>query len=618
MMDVSRRGFLALSGLAAAGAALPVGAAAAAPRRPNIVLFLVDDMGWQDTSLAFYYKDGKPVKTTLNRRYKTPNMERLASEGMLFTDAYAHAICSPTRCSLMSGMNAARHRVTDWTLSVDDATRAQIHGEGLFPPVWSVNGVQPAGTKPQGRCVPPWKLNAQKKFYQPGLQDAAEKRPYRLNLPYTCVKGLPQFLREAGYYTIHCGKAHFGSGGYNWNTDKGMASPGADPRKFGFDVNIGGTDVGGPGNYRGCRHYGAGGNKQQGSRFGTPGLDINGYYENDVFLTDALTDRALQEVDGCLKAKPGAPFFLYMSHYVVHAPLHNDVAWDHDRSDAQMPAEDKQNPNPNDGLPWTPNERNYCTMVRGMDDSLGRILEFLKARGLEDNTLVIFMADNGGNDCSRVLRTKSFGSNAPLRAGKGSCYEGGTREPLIARWPGKIKAGTVSSEPVIIEDFFPTLLDAAGTDIAHLKGLAVTPAGTFKGEGPLRQVIDGETFLPVLLGKRKTVRTDGRDRAFLWHYPNRWGEGWEGREYYFYTAIRRGDWKLIYQHSRAKNTPRFELYNLREDISESKNLAEAEPARVENLRRLMGSLLRERGAQMPFRDAKRTHRVEWPDEGPLH
>ena len=396
----------------AAGPAQAAQTAQGKGKRPNIVLFMVDDMGWQDTSVPFYYEDGKAVRTRLNKRYatRTPNMERLAKQGMLFTDAYACAVCSPTRCSLMSGMNAARHRVTDWTLGVDQQSRFGAHGEGLYPPRWSANGLQPPGTQAKGVCQPPWRTGADGKFYQPAL-DAPGGNAYDLKMPFTNALTFPQLLQDAGYHTIHVGKAHWGSGSgqYNQQDSKAPTTPGADPRRFGFDVNIAGCEVGGPKNYRGDAHYG---NKGY-SQFATPGLDENGYYQDNVFLTDALTDMALRELERSHAAAPDRPFYLYMAHYAIHSPLDNGRAWDASRSDDPNVAKDARNPNPNDGLKWDPMERNYSTLIQGMDDSLGKLLDKLDALGETENTLFIFMADNGGLSISGRLKA----ANAPARAG---------------------------------------------------------------------------------------------------------------------------------------------------------------------------------------------------------
>jgi arylsulfatase A-like enzyme len=153
--------------------------------RPNIIVFIVDDMGWEDTSVPFWKE-----KTSLNSFYETPNMERLASQGMKFTQAYASSVCSPSRVSLMSGMNAARHRVTNWTLNRNASVDAKDNE--LDFPLWNVNGMQPV--------------------------DRIERSVF--------VNSLPQLLKESGYLTFHAGKAHFGA----------VGTPGADPVNFGFDV----------------------------------------------------------------------------------------------------------------------------------------------------------------------------------------------------------------------------------------------------------------------------------------------------------------------------------------------------------------------------------------------
>ena len=599
---VSRRSFLGLLGAGvgalAAGRALGQGG-----RRPNIVLFMVDDMGWQDTSVPFLRRDGQWVRTRLNARYagRTPSMERLAAQGMRFTEAYACAVCSPSRCSLMSGMNAARHRVTDWTLGVDQANRLSTSGEGLRSPRWGANGLQPQGTEKTGSCQPPWRVDAQGKYYQPAFGAAEGAYAYDLSVPFTNALAFPELLRRAGYRTIHVGKAHWGSGTpKSYKVQATPTSPGADPRAFGFEVNIAGAERGGPANYRGDAQYGNATNAD----FATPGLDENNYYEDDVFLTDALTDMALREVRRTHAADPDRPFYLYMAHYAVHSPLDNARAWDRSRSDSEEVARDARNPNPNDGLAWNATERNYATLLEGMDASLGKLLDLLEELGVADDTLVIFMADNGGLSVSGRLAN----ANAPLRAGKGSCYEGGTREPLIVAWPGHVAPGSVSEEPVIIEDFYPTLLEAAGVPLPTQAELAETPEGVY-ADGPLRQVLDGASFLPVALGRRSTVRSDGAARPLLWHYPNKWGEGPAGKAYNYYSALRLGRWKLIYQHSDQS----FELYDLPTDLSESRNLAAERPEEVDRLRREMGRLLRERGAQMPIVQATGAA-VPWPDE----
>ncbi|MCP4302938.1 MAG: sulfatase-like hydrolase/transferase, partial [Gammaproteobacteria bacterium] len=225
-------------------------------------------MGWQDTSVPFHTE-----VTDLNRRYQTPNMERLAKAGMKLTQAYSCSVCSPTRVSLMTGLNAARHRVTNWTLK-KNASNDRTHRSLVFPK-WNVNGLSPQG----------------------GIERTVH------------VRALPAFLREAGYRTIHVGKAHFGA----------IGTPAADPINVGFDVNIGGHAAGGPGSFLGTQNFSAVWRK--GDRvWDVPGLEA--YHGKDIFLTEALTIEANRAMDQSVD--DGKPFFLYMSHYAVHVPYAED------------------------------------------------------------------------------------------------------------------------------------------------------------------------------------------------------------------------------------------------------------------------------------------------------
>nr|NKQ99535.1 sulfatase-like hydrolase/transferase [Escherichia coli] len=174
-------------------------------------------------------------------RYHTPNMEALAEQGMKFTNAYATPVCSPSRVSLMTGMNAAHHKVTNWTLRKDQSV--DYNDSILQSPAWNVNGLSPV----------------------PGI-------------PCTVyATSLPSLLKEAGYYTIHCGKAHFGA----------METPASDPQQIGFMVNIAGHAAGGPGSYLGEENYGNNKKGEQTEPWGVPGLKA--YHGTDTFLTEALT-----------------------------------------------------------------------------------------------------------------------------------------------------------------------------------------------------------------------------------------------------------------------------------------------------------------------------------------
>jgi arylsulfatase A-like enzyme len=480
-------------------------------RKPNIVLFLADDLGWQDTSEPFFAR-----RTPLNERYRTPAMERLARRGMKFTQAYACPVCSPTRVSLMTGMNAARHRVTNWTLRRNKSSDA-THPFLRFPD-WNMNGLSPV----------------------PGIERTVTATP------------LPALLKAAGYKTIHCGKAHLGA----------LDTPGADPLDLGFDVNIAGHAAGGPGSYSGLHDFSAVWRK--GDRvWDVPGLKA--YHGKDISLTEALTREAIAATGSAVAE--GQPFFLYMSHYAVHTPIEEDPRFIKRYTDAGL----------------DPVEARYASMVEALDKSLGDILDFLDAKGIVGETIILFMSDNGG------LSAEGRGGephthNRPLRSGKGSAYEGGIREPMIVSWPGVSRPGSLCETPVIIEDFFPTLLEMAGVRKPRLI-----------------QTVDGHSFVPLFRGRGRFPA----DRPLFWHYPNNWGPAGPGIG--ASSTIRLGDWKLIYYHADR----RFELFNLAQDIGEQNDLAAREPARAERLARLLTDHLRSVAAQMPI-DTRTGKPVPWP------
>ncbi|SFS68441.1 Arylsulfatase A [Zhouia amylolytica] len=481
------------------------------PEQPNIVMFLVDDMGWQDTSEPFWDQ-----KTLFNERYHTPNMERLARAGMKFTQAYATPICSPTRVSLMTGMNAARHRVTNWTLKKNASNDAK--DEVLDFPKWNVNGIAPV----------------------PGI----ERTVYATTLP--------QVLKDHGYFTVHAGKAHFGA----------IGTPGESPLNLGFDVNIAGHAAGAPESYLGTENFGNG--KKGKEVWAVPGLEK--YHGEDIFLTEALTLEALTSL---ATAPENKPFFLYMSHYAVHAPLYGDKRFMQKYLDKGLDEK----------------EAKYATMIEGMDKSLGDIMDYLDKTGQAENTIILFMSDNGGLS-AHARGGEPNTHNKPLASGKGSMYEGGMREPMIVKWPGKVKPGTVSNDKVIIEDFFPTIIEMAGIENPELV-----------------QNVDGVSFTPILSG----AQGQNENRPLIWHYPNKWGGYGPGIG--TASAVRMGDWKLIYFY---KNET-FELYNIANDIGEHTNLASQNPEKVKALAGVLSDFLREVDAQLPL--SKETQKVvSYPDQ----
>ena len=482
-------------------------------KKKNIIVFLVDDMGWQDTSVPFWDKP-----TALNSIYHTPNMERLAKKGMKFSNAYANSVCTPTRISLMTGMNVARHGVTNWT-NVKKNTPTDYPDSVLIPPVWNHNGFSPL----------------------PGVNNTVMATP------------LPLLLKEAGYFNIHCGKAHFAPYG----------TPASDPLAMGFDVNIAGSAAGHPGSFLAEDRYR---NNISDTLWAVRGLDK--YADQGLNLTEALTREAIATLASNRKSKK--PFFLYMSHYAVHLPFSKDKRFYQQYIDK--------------GLPDT--EARYAALVEGMDKSLGDLMDYLDKEGIADDTYIFFLSDNGGLTLTPQRGGAAHTQNLPLRMGKGSLYEGGIRIPMIASGPGIPASGT-SRQYVGVDDIFPTVLELAG-----LKKYNVN------------QEVDGKSITPFLFNAAKT----DDDKVILWHYPNNWttvnlkGISWA-------SAIRKGKWKLIYFHKAQK----LELYDVQADIGEVNDLSVLQTEKLKEMASLLSKELKKRGALMPsFR--KNGQQIPWPDE----
>jgi arylsulfatase A-like enzyme len=247
--------------------------ASADSKLPNIMVFLVDDMGVMDTSVPFLTdENGEPKKYPLNNFYRTPSLERLAAQGIRFNQFYAMSVCSPTRISIMTGQNAARHRATNWINPWGN--NAGENG----PPNWDWEGLS--------------------------FGDLT----------------LPGVLKERGYRTIHVGKGHFGPKDF----------PGADPANLGFDVNIAGRSVGAPGSYFGELNYGNGTKRE---RSAVPHLEA--YHGTKTFLSEALTIEAQKSVAQTVAS--GSPFYLYFSHYAVHSPFESDPRFAAHYEDSDKP-----------------------------------------------------------------------------------------------------------------------------------------------------------------------------------------------------------------------------------------------------------------------------------------
>lgn len=460
---------------------------------PNIIVFMVDDMGPMDTSVPFICDvSGNPVSYPLNSFYQTPNLEKLAAQGIRFTNFYAHSVCSSSRVSLMTGQNAARHGVTTW---IDP----EENNRGAFGPAsWN------------------WK----------GLSKESVT--------------LPHLLQQAGYRTIHVGKAHFGP----------FHSEGEDPLNLGFEINIGGGAIGRPGSYYGEDGYGLlKGDKIRAVK------NLEKYHGTDIFLTEALTLEANAAITRA--KKEGKPFFLNMSHYAVHAPFQPDPRFtDHYKNSGK-----------------SEKEMAYATLIEGIDKSLGDIVKHVKELGLGENTLLLFMGDNGSD--APVSMQDHYGSSLPLKGKKGMHWEGGMRVPFIASWvtpddknPSQLKTpiaqNKIQQQLGSILDIFPTLGRAANINI------------------PEEHILDGHVLHDQFMGQQNKKR----DERFLNHFPH------EHRSSY-YTSLVESDWKIVY-HYQIEGKARYELFNLITDPFETKNLADKNR---EQLGIMMESLKREVNAK---------------------
>ena len=450
-----------LLSLLAIGGACAVHAAAGAAAKPNLVFILADDLGWADPE----YQGAKTC-----RLHETPNMDRLAAEGMNFERFYPGAAnCAPARACLLTGMYMPRHHVYlagGWTGERVEETKMR----------WKVP-----------------KFGADESF-----------NSFQVNVNHVDPKwvSLAEMLKPGGYITARIGKWHIGED------------------LQGFDVV---------------------------SADGTPGNHSNKSYYRDNDVTDRMTDAAID----FLTQNRDRPFFLYLAHWEPHGPLlarEDRIAYYRKKFAA---------------LGNTECNPIYAAMVEQVDISTGRIMEALGRLGLERNTLVVFSSDNGGG-----IDLHGTPSNYPLKAYKGTYYEGGIRTPCIVRWPAVVKPGTRTDYPVNGVDLMPTFAAVAGVPI------------------PATQPVDGVSILPLLEGRTLP------ERATFFHFPLylggtplpvTWGDRRARWRAVPLTTVMRGDWKLIHYYE----YDRQELFNLREDPGEHHDLSASHP---EQARKLLAEL----------------------------
>jgi len=436
-----------------------------AATRPNIIFILADDLGYTD------------VGSYGTRYYETPQIDRLAAQGMRFTSGYTcGANCQPTRAALMSGQYGPRTGV------------------------YTVGGID--------------RFDWRRRPLRP-VDNVTRLAPEKITFA--------EALKQAGYATALFGKWHLGDDSSHH------------PLAQGFDEAI--VSAG--------EHF----------NFKTvPKTD----YPSGTYLADFLTDRAM----GFIRRHRDRPFLLCLHHFAVHAPIEaktNLIA----RFQNKPPVGGHTDPV-------------YAAMIASVDESVGRVLALIDELKLATNTLVVFTSDNGGvgGKGRDGIRGKEITDNAPLRGGKGMFYEGGVRVPYIFRWPGRIAPGSTSDVPINSVDLYPTLLEIAAVE---------RPAG---------HVLDGTSYLSVLTGG--TGASAARPPLF-WHFPGYLGAGGDTWRTLPVGTIRAGDWKLM----EFFEDQRLELYNLRDDLGENRDLAAADPDKVKELRARLLAWRKEVRAPMP-------------------
>ncbi len=420
---------------------------------PNILLVFLDDFGWKDTSYM-----GSDF-------YETPQLDKLANDGMVFTNAYScSANCAPARASLLSGQYTPRHQIYN------------------------------VGTTPRG------KAEHRRLEHIPGVKTLDPK-----------IKTWAHQLQSAGYTTATMGKWHLSD----------------DPIPYGFDLNVGGTHSGGPPKGYYPPHGKA------------PNLENAPQGE---YVTDRLSDEACKFIT----ANQENPWMLYLTHFAVHTPIQakKELVG---KYEAKKPGELHDNVK-------------MATMIQAVDDGVGKIVTTLEKLGIRENTVIMFFSDNGGYGPATDMD--------PLKGYKGTYYEGGIRVPFFVNWPGVVKPSK-TIEPIIGVDIYPTLCEISGAKL------------------PNNQIGDGLSLVSLFKGKRANLNLNGEPRALHWHFPaylqSYRGVHDEQRDPLFRSrpcsAIRKGNWKLI-QYFESGD---IELFDLKNDLGEKKNVAQSNPATVDRL-----------------------------------
>ena len=453
-----------------------------AVEKQNLVFILADDLGWSDTTL---------YGTT--HFYETPNIERLAKRGMLFTSAYtAHPLCSPTRSSIMTGLDPAR---TGFTSAAGHVANVILEKQ------------LPERARPDQKVLTPQSVS-------------------RLDPKYTT---LAETIKKAGYVTGHFGKWHLGKQPYS-------------PRKHGFDVDV--PEWWGPG---------------PAGSYVAPWKFPDSLDFDPRTPDEHIEDRMAQEAVAFITKNRDIPFFLNYWAFSVHAPFDG-------KRKLLEKYEAKADPDDPQRVPV------YAAMVESLDDAVGQLLDTLDRLNLSENTIVVFFSDNGGNMYDRVDGLPPT-SNTPLRGGKATIYEGGSRVPCAVIWPGKTLPGSISDALLSSSDWYPTLIDMMQIDRPNdLQFDGFSQRATLLNQAGPRQSLVG--FVPNYFPKPETIPS---------------------------TYIRRGDWKLIRFHGDNENqTDRFELYHLANDVGESNDVSDSHPHMVKKLDAEIDAYLTRTKAAVPI------------------
>lgn len=433
---------------------------------PNIVFIMADDLGYTD------------VACFGSKYYETPNIDRLAAQGLRLTNHHHCQNCTPTRAALMSGQYGARTGVYT------------VGGIDRFD--WSKRPLRPV--------------------------DNVTNLPLELDI-------FPKQLKKAGYATGMFGKWHIG--------EQGEYHPG----KRGFDEAV--CSAG--------EHF----------NFKTnPKVE----YPEGQYLADFLTDLAVDFI----QRHKDEPFFLYLPHFGVHSP-HDAKPALVEKFKTKQAVDGHSNPT-------------YAAMIYSVDESVGRVLKTLQDLKLSENTIVIFTSDNGGVGGyvrEGVKKSGDVTDNAPLRSGKGSLYEGGTRVPFIVRWPGVVAAGSVCDVPTIHVDIYPTMIEL--TD-------AQKPS----------HALDGESIVKLFQDPKATLNRD----AIYQHFPGYLGAGADSWRTTPVSLVHSGDFKLM----EYLEDGHLELYDLSNDIGESRNLVEALPEKTKELYAKLVAWRKSVNAPMPTKN----------------